>query len=163
MAISRALALPLPLPQPLPNASAAAKPQDAECCSSGLPCQQRVAPRLTFVLAHFRPLTLCCCARLWRRSGCAPGLCGVRAGQRLGDRERLLPLASLVTPNLREAEVLLGWRAGSILDLATMRDAALQISRLGPRCAPSGLLPRWATLLGLSHASYGTEQGSPWA
>jgi hydroxymethylpyrimidine/phosphomethylpyrimidine kinase len=46
--------------------------------------------------------------------------------------ERLFPLAALVTPNLLEAEVLLG---RPVRDLAAMRDAARDLCALGPRAA----------------------------
>ena len=49
-------------------------------------------------------------------------------------RERLLPLASVLTPNLPEAELLLGW---SIPDLGTMPHAAAALRALG---APAVLL-----------------------
>jgi hydroxymethylpyrimidine/phosphomethylpyrimidine kinase len=45
-------------------------------------------------------------------------------------RERLLPLATVVTPNLHEAELLTGLEIG---DEAAMLAAAAQISALGPR------------------------------
>jgi hydroxymethylpyrimidine/phosphomethylpyrimidine kinase len=45
-------------------------------------------------------------------------------------RERLLPLARLVTPNLAEASVLCG---RPVRSLADMREAARQIADLGPR------------------------------
>jgi hydroxymethylpyrimidine/phosphomethylpyrimidine kinase len=45
-------------------------------------------------------------------------------------RERLLPLATVVTPNLHEAELLTGLEIG---DEAAMLAAASQISALGPR------------------------------
>jgi hydroxymethylpyrimidine/phosphomethylpyrimidine kinase len=45
-------------------------------------------------------------------------------------RDRLLPIACLVTPNLVEAQALSGRRADSV---ATMRDAAAAILALGPR------------------------------
>ena len=47
-------------------------------------------------------------------------------------RERLLPLAALVTPNLREAEILLG---RAIATPAEMQDAARALVGLGPRAA----------------------------
>jgi hydroxymethylpyrimidine/phosphomethylpyrimidine kinase len=47
-------------------------------------------------------------------------------------RGRLLPLASLVTPNLREAEVLTGRKVATI---AEMRDAARALTDLGARAA----------------------------
>ncbi|WP_372014892.1 bifunctional hydroxymethylpyrimidine kinase/phosphomethylpyrimidine kinase [Pseudoxanthomonas sp. 10H] len=49
-------------------------------------------------------------------------------------RQRLLPLASVVTPNLPEAELLLGWTIG---DLAAMSQAASALRALG---APAVLL-----------------------
>jgi len=59
-----------------------------------------------------------------------------KGGQRLLDRgaenayvERLFPLAALVTPNLPEAEVLLGRR---VRTLADMREAARALHGLGP-------------------------------
>jgi hydroxymethylpyrimidine/phosphomethylpyrimidine kinase len=51
-------------------------------------------------------------------------------GALLALRTRLLPLASLVTPNLPEAELLLGH---AIADLATMRAAANELLVLGAR------------------------------
>jgi len=47
-------------------------------------------------------------------------------------RERLLPLAALITPNLREAEILLG---RAIATPAEMQDAARALVGLGPRAA----------------------------
>lgn len=47
-------------------------------------------------------------------------------------RERMLPLASLVTPNLREAEILVG---EPVADLAAMRRAARRLVELGARAA----------------------------
>lgn len=44
-------------------------------------------------------------------------------------RDTLLPRATLVTPNLHEAELLLGVE---VQDLAAMRDAAVALSKLGP-------------------------------
>jgi hydroxymethylpyrimidine/phosphomethylpyrimidine kinase len=46
-------------------------------------------------------------------------------------RERLLPLATVVTPNLPEAAAL---TRREVADLATMRDAARAILDLGPEC-----------------------------
>lgn len=45
-------------------------------------------------------------------------------------RGRLLPLASLITPNIPEAEMLLG---GPILDVQAMIDAAKRLLALGPK------------------------------
>ncbi|HUQ64060.1 MAG TPA: bifunctional hydroxymethylpyrimidine kinase/phosphomethylpyrimidine kinase [Acidimicrobiales bacterium] len=42
---------------------------------------------------------------------------------------RLLPLATVITPNLAEAEALVGW---SVDDRATMEKAALALAELGP-------------------------------
>ena len=60
-----------------------------------------------------------------------------KSGDRLLDRdaetayrERLLPLASVVTPNLPEAEALLG---GPVRTLPEMREAARALHALGPR------------------------------
>ncbi|HYG67768.1 MAG TPA: bifunctional hydroxymethylpyrimidine kinase/phosphomethylpyrimidine kinase, partial [Anaeromyxobacteraceae bacterium] len=70
-----------------------------------------------------------------------------KSGDRLLDAEaerayvtRLLPLAALVTPNLREAEALLG---RPVRDLAGMRDAARALHALGPRAVlvKGGALP----------------------
>jgi hydroxymethylpyrimidine/phosphomethylpyrimidine kinase len=47
-------------------------------------------------------------------------------------RIRLLPLAAVITPNLPEAEVILGRRIRTIAD---RRDAARDLVRLGPRAA----------------------------
>src|SRR5262249_42573361 len=47
-------------------------------------------------------------------------------------RTRLLPLATLVTPNLREAEVLTGRRVGGLAD---MREAARALVGLGASAA----------------------------
>ena len=52
-------------------------------------------------------------------------------GALLALRTRLLPLASLVTPNLPEAELLLGH---AITDLAAMREAAGELLALGTAC-----------------------------
>jgi len=49
-------------------------------------------------------------------------------------RSRLLPLATVLTPNLPEAELLLGWKIG---DLAAMTEAAAALRALG---APAVLL-----------------------
>ncbi|MDR2676375.1 MAG: bifunctional hydroxymethylpyrimidine kinase/phosphomethylpyrimidine kinase [Opitutaceae bacterium] len=46
-------------------------------------------------------------------------------------RDEVLPLAEVLTPNLPEAEVLLG--GGAIRDTARMRDAARRLRALGPR------------------------------
>ena len=46
-------------------------------------------------------------------------------------RERLFPLAALVTPNLREAEILLGRK--EIADVAAMRSAVRELVDLGAR------------------------------
>jgi hydroxymethylpyrimidine/phosphomethylpyrimidine kinase len=46
--------------------------------------------------------------------------------------ERLFPLATLVTPNLLEAEAILG---RPVRDVAAMRDAARRLCALGPRAA----------------------------
>jgi hydroxymethylpyrimidine/phosphomethylpyrimidine kinase len=43
-------------------------------------------------------------------------------------RQRLLPLATVITPNLPEAELLLGWKIG---DLAAMSQAATALRALG--------------------------------
>jgi len=48
-------------------------------------------------------------------------------------REQLFPLAALVTPNLREAEILLG--GGQINDVTAMRGAACELVNLGARAA----------------------------
>ena len=48
-------------------------------------------------------------------------------------RERLFPFATLVTPNLREAEILLGRK--EIHDVAAMRSAARELVDLGARAA----------------------------
>lgn len=58
---------------------------------------------------------------------------GVRLLDEQGERimrERLLPVAALVTPNLPEAEALTGIR---LADLDAMREAARLIYRMGPR------------------------------
>src|SRR5690349_24151862 len=58
---------------------------------------------------------------------------GVRLLDEQGERtmrERLLPIAALVTPNLPEAEALSGIR---LADLDAMREAARLIYRMGPR------------------------------
>lgn len=47
-------------------------------------------------------------------------------------RERLLPIASLVTPNLREAELLTG---SPVTSAAQMRDAARRLVEMGARAA----------------------------
>src|SRR5512133_587390 len=54
--------------------------------------------------------------------------------------EKLLPLASLVTPNLHEAAVLLG---RAVTDLAAMREAARDLRALGARAVlvKGGALP----------------------
>jgi hydroxymethylpyrimidine/phosphomethylpyrimidine kinase len=54
--------------------------------------------------------------------------------------ERLLPLATLVTPNLHEAEALLG---RPVRDLPAMREAARDLARLGARAVlvKGGALP----------------------
>lgn len=64
---------------------------------------------------------------------------GATSGARLLDtdgvsalRGRLLPLATLVTPNLHEAAILTGRRVESVVD---MRDAARALVDLGPRAA----------------------------
>jgi hydroxymethylpyrimidine/phosphomethylpyrimidine kinase len=46
-------------------------------------------------------------------------------------RDEVLPLAEVLTPNLPEAEVLLG--GGAIRDVTRMRDAAQRLRALGPR------------------------------
>ncbi len=48
-------------------------------------------------------------------------------------REHMFPLAALVTPNLREAEILLGRE--DIKDQKTMRRAAIDLVRIGARAA----------------------------
>ena len=48
-------------------------------------------------------------------------------------REQLFPLAALVTPNLRETEILLG--GASVGDVAAMRNAARELVRFGARAA----------------------------
>lgn len=48
-------------------------------------------------------------------------------------RERLFPLAALVTPNLREAEILLGRK--EINDVAAMRSAVRELVDLGAHAA----------------------------
>jgi hydroxymethylpyrimidine kinase/phosphomethylpyrimidine kinase len=50
-------------------------------------------------------------------------------------RERLLPLATVVTPNLQEAELLTGKR---VRTLKEMERAALEIFRMGPRVVIKG-------------------------
>jgi hydroxymethylpyrimidine kinase/phosphomethylpyrimidine kinase len=50
-------------------------------------------------------------------------------------RERLLPLATVVTPNLYEAELLTGKR---VRTLKEMERAALEIFRMGPRVVIKG-------------------------
>jgi hydroxymethylpyrimidine/phosphomethylpyrimidine kinase len=50
-------------------------------------------------------------------------------------RERLLPLATVVTPNLHEAELLTGKR---VRTLKEMERAALEIFRMGPRVVIKG-------------------------
>ena len=50
-------------------------------------------------------------------------------------RDRLLPLATVVTPNLHEAELLTGKR---VRTLKQMERAALEISRMGPRVVIKG-------------------------
>jgi hydroxymethylpyrimidine/phosphomethylpyrimidine kinase len=44
-------------------------------------------------------------------------------------KERLLPLATVITPNLAEAEALVGW---PVNDMASMEKAALALAELGP-------------------------------
>jgi hydroxymethylpyrimidine/phosphomethylpyrimidine kinase len=58
-------------------------------------------------------------------------------------RDRLLPLATLITPNLREAEVLTG---SPVTDPASMREAARALVGLGARAAlvTGGHLPHEA-------------------
>lgn len=46
-------------------------------------------------------------------------------------REKLLPLADVVTPNLPEASILLG--GATVATLEEMRSAAVAIHRMGPR------------------------------
>ncbi|MDR0353972.1 MAG: bifunctional hydroxymethylpyrimidine kinase/phosphomethylpyrimidine kinase [Opitutaceae bacterium] len=46
-------------------------------------------------------------------------------------RDEVLPLAEVLTPNLPEAEALLG--GGAVRDVARMRDAARRLRALGPR------------------------------
>ncbi len=48
-------------------------------------------------------------------------------------REHMFPLAALVTPNLREAEILLGRE--DVRDLAAMRRAAIDLVRIGAHAA----------------------------
>eukprot|EP00897_Mesotaenium_endlicherianum_P000798 jgi/Mesen1/10719/ME000090S10180 len=48
-------------------------------------------------------------------------------------RERLLPMAHLVTPNLSEAAALLGWTAQDLDSVAAMRTAAQALHALGPK------------------------------
>jgi len=47
-------------------------------------------------------------------------------------RDRLVPHATVMTPNLAEAEALLGWKPGSIEDRYSMETAALALLDLGP-------------------------------
>ena len=46
-------------------------------------------------------------------------------------RVGLLPRAAVLTPNVHEAEVLLGWEPGAIADVARQRDAARALGELG--------------------------------
>lgn len=48
-------------------------------------------------------------------------------------RSQLLPWATVVTPNIPEAEVLARWTTGTIIDLSTMRRCARDIGNLGVR------------------------------
>lgn len=48
-------------------------------------------------------------------------------------RQRLLPWATVLTPNIPEAEFLAGWKADSIRSEADMERCAAELGRLGPR------------------------------
>ncbi|CAE7141265.1 unnamed protein product [Rhizoctonia solani] len=48
-------------------------------------------------------------------------------------KEELVPLAAVITPNVPEAELLLGLEPGSVKDLEAMLSAAEGIGKLGPR------------------------------
>jgi len=48
-------------------------------------------------------------------------------------REELIPLATVITPNLYDAEVLLGEDRGAIGTVEQMKEAARRLHRLGPR------------------------------
>ncbi|KAJ1310523.1 hypothetical protein OPQ81_007253 [Rhizoctonia solani] len=48
-------------------------------------------------------------------------------------KAELIPLAAIITPNVPEAELLLGLEPGSVRSLEAMLDAAEGISKLGPR------------------------------
>jgi len=47
-------------------------------------------------------------------------------------RERLVPLATVITPNLPEAEALLDWERGTIRNIEQMEKAARLLHQLGP-------------------------------